>query len=49
MDTRIRDEIGLELCDVHVNGAIESQGSGEGRDDLRYESVQVRVGWSLDV
>lgn len=49
MNSGVRDEIGLELSDIDVEGTIESQGSGEGRDNLSNESVQVGVGGSLDI
>lgn len=49
MNSGVRDEIGLEFSDINVEGTIESQGSGEGRDNLSNESVQVGVGGSLDI
>jgi hypothetical protein len=39
----------LEFGDINVKGTIESEGSGKGRDNLGNESVQVSVGWSLDI
>lgn len=49
MDARVRHKVGLELSDVDVDGAIEPEGGGQGRNDLRDETVQVGVGRSLDV
>jgi len=49
VDTRVRDQVGLELGDVHVQSSIETQGSGQGRDDLCEESVEVGIGWALNV
>ena len=49
MDTGVRDKVGLELRDVHVQGSIETQGRGQARDDLSDETVQVGVGGTLDV
>ena len=49
MNTGVGDEVGLELSDVDVEGAVESEGGSEGRDNLGDESVQVGVGGSLDV
>jgi len=49
MDTWVGDQVSLELSDINVEGTIESEGSGEGRDDLGDQSVQVGVGGSLDV
>lgn len=49
VDSWVWHQVGLELGDVDVEGTIESEGGSQGRDDLRDESVQVGVGWSLDV
>ena len=49
MDPRVGHKVGLELSDIHIDGTIEPQGSGEGRNDLGNEPVEVGVGWSLDV
>jgi len=49
MDSGVRDQVGLELGDIDVQGTVESQRGGEGGDDLSDESVQVGVGGSLDV
>ena len=39
MNTRIRYQVGLELCQIHVQGAIETQGRSDGTDDLTDKSV----------
>jgi hypothetical protein len=39
----------LEFGDIDVQGTIESEGSSQGGDNLGNESVQVGVGWSLNV
>ena len=49
MDSGVRHQVGLELSHVHVQGSVESEGGGQGGDDLGDESVQVGVGGSLDV
>jgi len=49
VDSWIRDQVGLEFGDINVQGTVESQGCGQGRDDLGNKSVQVGVGGSLDV
>ena len=49
VDTWVGHQVGLELGQVHVEGAIESQRSGDGADDLADQTVQVGVGWALDV
>jgi hypothetical protein len=49
MDSWIWDQVSLEFSDIDVKGTIESEGSGKGGDNLGNESVQVGVGWSLDI
>jgi len=49
MDTGVGDEVGLELSHINVKGTIESEGGSEGGDNLRDESVEVGVGWSLNI
>ena len=47
MDTWVWHQVGLELSDIDVEGTIESEGGGEGGDDLRDQSVEVGVGGCL--
>ena len=49
MDSWVWDQVGLELGDINIEGTIESEGGSEGGDNLSDESVQVGVGWSLDI
>jgi len=49
VDTRVRDQVGLEFSQINVEGTIESEGGGDGGDDLSNQSVQVGVGRSLNV
>jgi len=49
MDTWVWDQVGLELSDIDVEGSIETKGGSQGRDDLGDQSVQVGVGWSLNI
>ena len=49
MDTWVRHQVGLEFSNINVEGTVESEGGGEGRDDLGDQSVQVGVGGALDV
>jgi hypothetical protein len=49
MDTGIGHQIGLELGDINVERTIETEGSGQVRDDLSNQTIQVGVGWALDV
>ena len=49
MDSWVWHQVSLELSDIDVKGTIESEGGSEGGDNLSDESVQVGVGWSLDI
>ena len=49
VDTRVRHQVGLELCQVDVQGAVETQRGRDGGDDLADQPVQVGVGRALDV
>merc|ERR1719327_1392439 len=49
VDTRVRHQVGLELSDVHVQSAIETQRGRQRRRDLRDDAVQVGVRRALDV
>ena len=49
MDPWIRYQIGLELGQINVQRTIESEGSGDGGNDLSDQRVQIGVGWSFDV
>jgi hypothetical protein len=35
MDTWVRHQVGLELVEINVEGTIEAQGGGDGRDNYR--------------
>jgi hypothetical protein len=49
MDSWIWDQVSLEFGDINVKGTIESEGGGQRGDNLGNESVQVGVGWSLNI
>ena len=49
MDSWVWDQVSLELSDIDVKGTIESEGGGQGGDNLGNKSVKVGVSWSLDV
>ena len=49
MDTWVWHEVGLELGHIDVKGTIESEGSSKGGDNLSDDSVEVGVGWALNV
>ena len=49
MDSWVWYQVGLELGNIDVKGTVESKGGGQRGDNLGNESVQVGVGWSLNV
>ena len=49
VDSRVGDQIRLELCQVHVQGTIKSERSRDGGHDLTDDSVKVRVAGTLNV
>jgi hypothetical protein len=49
MDSWVWHQVSLEFGDIDVKGTIESKGGSEGGDNLSDESVQVSIGWSLNV
>merc|ERR1719228_1878580 len=49
VDSGVGNQVGLELGQVHVEGAVKPERSRDGGDDLADQSVQVGVGWSVDV
>ena len=49
VDTGVGHQVGLELRQIHVQGAVEAQGGGDGGDDLADQTVEVGVGGALDV
>ena len=49
VDTWVGHQVGLELGQIHVEGAIEAQGGGDGGHDLADQTVEVGVGGTLDV
>jgi hypothetical protein len=48
VDPREGDQVGLELVQVDIEGPVESERGGNGRDDLSDKSVEVGVGGGLD-
>ena len=48
MNSGVRHQVGLELVEVDVECAVEAKRSGDGRDDLRNQAVQILVARSLN-
>ena len=49
VDTWVRHQVGLDLSQVYVDGAVEAQRGGDGRHGLGDQTVEVDVGGALDV
>lgn len=49
MNTRVRNQIGLELGQINVKTSIESERGRDGGHNLSDQTIQVGVGWALDV
>jgi hypothetical protein len=49
MDSWVWHQVCLELSDIDVQGTIKSEGSGQRRYRLSDESVQIRIGWPLNI
>ena len=49
VDTGVRDQVGLELGDINIQGTIEPQGGGQRGDNLSDQPVKVGVGGPLNV
>ena len=49
MDTRIWNQIGLELVQIHIESSLESKRGRDGRDDLGYDPVEIDVGGPRDI
>lgn len=49
MDTGIRNQVRLELVQVHVQCAVKSERRGDGADYLGDQAVQMLVTWAGDI
>jgi len=49
MDSGVGDQVSLELSDIDVEGTVESEGGGQGGDNLSDQSVEVGVGGALNI
>lgn len=49
LDTGVGHQIGLELCQINIEGTIKSKGSSDGGNNLANEPVDVGVGKMLNV
>ena len=49
MNPGVWHQVSLELSQINVQSTVKSERSGDGRDNLSNQSVQVGVGWPLNV
>uniref|UniRef100_F7ANC9 Uncharacterized protein n=7 Tax=Euteleostomi TaxID=117571 RepID=F7ANC9_HORSE len=49
VDAGIGHQVGLEFCQVNIEGSIKSEGSSDGGHNLTYQPIQVSVGWALNI
>ncbi|KAB1267139.1 hypothetical protein Cadr_000017993 [Camelus dromedarius] len=49
VDARIGHQVGLEFCQIDIQGSIKPQGNGDGGYNLTYQPIQVCVGWVLNI
>ena len=49
VDAGIGHQVGLELCQIHIQGSIKPQGSSDGGHYLAHEAVKIHVCWALNV
>ena len=48
MDPGIGHQVGLELIQIHVESSVKAKAGRDRRDNLRYQTVEVCVGGTLD-
>jgi hypothetical protein len=41
MDTRIWDQVGLELVEINIEGTIETKGCGDGGDNFPMLAIKI--------
>ena len=46
---RVRNQVSLELSQVNIQSSVKPERSSDGRNNLAYQTVEIGVGWSLDV
>ena len=49
VDAGIGHQVGLELCQIHIQGFIKPQGSSDEGPYLANKVVKIHVGWVLNV
>ena len=49
VDVGTGHQVGLEFCQINIQGSIKSQGSSDGGHSLANKAVKIRVGWALSI
>uniref|UniRef100_A0A8D0IRH7 Tubulin alpha 1b n=1 Tax=Sus scrofa TaxID=9823 RepID=A0A8D0IRH7_PIG len=49
MDAGVGHQVGLEFCQINIQGPIKPQGSSDGGHNLAHEAVQISVGWAFNI
>ena len=49
MNSRIWNQIGLELGQINIESSIKAQRGSDGRDDLSNNTIEIRVGGSFNI
>uniref|UniRef100_A0A5F9DT94 Tubulin alpha chain-like 3 n=1 Tax=Oryctolagus cuniculus TaxID=9986 RepID=A0A5F9DT94_RABIT len=49
VDAGVGHQVGLEFCQINIQGSVKPQGSRDGGHDLANKAVQVSVGGALDI
>ena len=49
VDTRVGHQVGLELCQIHVESTIKPEGGSDGGDNLANQTVEVGIGRPLNI
>ena len=45
----VRNQVSLELSKIHIESPVKPQGGGDGGDNLANKTVEVGIGWSLNI
>ena len=49
MNPGVWHQVSLELSQINIQGTVKSKRSSDGGDNLSNQSVQISVGWPLNV
>lgn len=49
MNSGVGHQIGLEFCQINIQGPIKTERSSDGGHNLANKAVQVSVGWALNI